>query len=64
MAFIFNTGYPFDPDTLKDETIHLQFYSVVGDKEKLIEEKTQPFTLLDKEKPLVAGIYEFAPFGQ
>lgn len=59
-TFTFDTGYPFDPDTLKQEMLNLKFYKIKSDKTlELIEEKNEPFTLLDKEKPLISGFYSY-----
>lgn len=59
-TFTFDTGYPFNPDTLKQEMLNLKFYKIKSDKtQELIEEKNEPFTLLDKEKPLISGFYSY-----
>ena len=56
--YIFNTGYPFNQDTLKAENkVKFQLYSIDNDNQKhVIDEREKTFSLLDREKPLVAGI--------
>lgn len=59
-TYRFNTGYPYSQDTLKaEENLHLKLYRVTKDGNVLIDEKNETFTLLDKEKPLLAGVYEY-----
>ncbi len=58
MLYIFNTGYPFNQDTLQAENkVKFQLFSVDKDNhQKVIDEREKTFSLLDREKPLVAGI--------
>ena len=68
MLYIFNTGYPYSQDTLKAENkVKFQLFSVDKDNhQKVIDEREKTFSLLDREKPLVACIDTVAydGFGQ
>ena len=68
MLYIFNTGYPFNQDTLQAENkVKFQLFSVDKDNQKHgLDEREKTFSLLDREKPLVACIDTVAydGFGQ
>lgn len=67
MTYVFNTGYPYSQDTLQAENkINFQLFSVDKDsKQQIIDEREKTFSLLDREKPLLAGIdsVEYDGFG-
>lgn len=58
MQYIFNTGYPYNQDTLQAQNkVKFQLFSVDKENQKhVIDEREKTFSLLDREKPLVAGI--------
>lgn len=58
MQYEFSTGYPYDQDTLKaEELMQLKVYRNTKEGKLLMGERTDTFTLLDREKPLLAGEY-------
>ena len=67
MTYIFNTGYPYSQDTLQAENkVNFQLFSVNKDStQQIIDEREKSFSLLDREKPLLAGIdsVEYDGFG-
>ena len=67
MTYIFNTGYPYSQDTLQAENkVNFQLFSVDKDsKQQIIDEREKTFSLLDRDKPLLAGIdsVEYDGFG-
>ena len=67
MTYIFNTGYPYSQDTLQAENkVNFQLFSVNKDStQQIIDEREKSFSLLDREKPLLAGLdsVEYDGFG-
>ena len=67
MTYIFNTGYPYSQDTLQAENkVNFQLFYVDKDStQQIIDEREKSFSLLDREKPLLAGIdsVEYDGFG-
>lgn len=67
MQYFFNTGYPYSQDTLQAENkVNFQLFSVDKDStQQIIDEREKSFSLLDREKPLLAGIdsVEYDGFG-
>lgn len=67
MQYFFNTGYPYSQDTLQAENkVNFQLFSVNKDStQQIIDEREKSFSLLDREKPLLAGIdsVEYDGFG-
>lgn len=67
MTYIFNTGYPYSQDTLQAENkVNFQLFYVDKDStQQIIDEREKSFSLLDREKPLLAGLdsVEYDGFG-
>lgn len=67
MTYIFNTGYPYSQDTLQAENkVNFKLFYVDKDStQQIIDEREKSFSLLDREKPLLAGIdsVEYDGFG-
>lgn len=58
MKYVFSTGYPYDQDTLRaEELMQLKMYRNIKEGKQLMGERTDTFTLLDRERPLLAGEY-------